>query len=211
MIGSACGSGGDQLAAEDADAVVSVDVDDLQYGVSIDDWESNPAPASEPSEATEPPAGYEPVTWEDLIPPGFSADEIFARYQDRLDALEDGDPEANTIYEEMEAEYDDTAMNGELDGRKIQMAGFVAPLTYEDDIVTEFLLVPYFGACIHVPAPPPNQTIIVTLDQSEGLTIEDTWGAVWVTGTLTLDSATTDLATAGYTITGAQTGVYNDF
>lgn len=84
-------------------------------------------------------------------------------------------------------------------------------MTYDEDIVTEFLLVPYFGACIHVPPPPPHQTVLVTVDRDSGLTIEAAWGAVWVAGTLKVSSATTDLATASYTITDATSGVYDDY
>ncbi len=82
--------------------------------------------------------------------------------------------------------------------------GFIAPLTYEGELITEFLLAPYFGACIHVPAPPPNQAVMVTLAEGEGLSIEDSWGAVWVTGTLTIDAADTELAEASYSINSAR-------
>ena len=155
---------------------------------------------------------YELLTWEDLVPPGFSGDEIIARYQDRLSELEDGSPEADAIYAEMQAEYEAiNVVNDQLDGARVNLAGFVAPLSFEDDIITEFLLVPYFGACIHVPAPPPNQTILVTLDKADGLTFDESWGAVWVAGTLTVDDATTDLATASYAMTGAASGVYDEY
>ncbi|MGL4829805.1 MAG: DUF3299 domain-containing protein, partial [Vibrio sp.] len=47
----------------------------------------------------------------------------------------------------------------ELNGSRVKIPGFVIPLEGDDQKVTEFLLVPYFGACIHVPPPPPNQII----------------------------------------------------
>ncbi len=52
-------------------------------------------------------------------------------------------------------------VRNELNGSKVKIPGFVIPLEGDDKAVTEFLLVPYFGACIHVPPPPPNQIIYV--------------------------------------------------
>lgn len=115
------------------------------------------------------------------------------------------------MYAALEAEYDNQPVNAEMAGEEIQLAGFVAPLTYDGDLIVEFLLVPYFGACIHVPPPPANQTVLVTLADGGGLTFDESWGAVWVTGTLTVDGATTDLAEAGYSISGAQSGPYTDY
>ncbi len=57
-----------------------------------------------------------------------------------------------------------------LDGERVRLPGFIVPLEYNDDRrVTEFFLVPYFGACIHTPAPPPNQIIHVTLESGYDL------------------------------------------
>ncbi len=194
---------------------------DVQYGASLEEWAEAAGPGSDA--AAEPgsearivndyPEGYEEVSWEDLLPAGYSSDEIFSRYEDRLAELEDGSPESDTIYAEMQAEYDanSDAINRDLDGAKVNLAGFVAPLNFDDDIITEFLLVPYFGACIHVPAPPPNQTVLVKVDEADGLNFDDSWGAVWVAGTLTIDPATTDLATASYTLTDATSGVYDEY
>lgn len=64
------------------------------------------------------------------------------------------------------------------------------------DNVTEFLLVPYFGACIHVPPPPPNQIIHVTFP--EGVPYEITYDAVWVEGTVSVERKESELAVVGY-------------
>ena len=161
-------------------------------------------------EGTPPPPGFTKIEWGDLIPPGFSGQEISERFNERIAQVEPGSPEADEVFADLQAEYENQPVNPDLAGSEIQLAGFVAPLTYVDDLITEFLLVPYFGACIHVPPPPVNQTIMVNLQDGEGLTIDESWGAVWVTGTLTVDGAETDLATAGYSINEAQTGVYVD-
>lgn len=210
LAASACGTDSGQTSADAALGGDAAD-DGPQYGDSLEEWSEAIGADADSSSSDADLSGFASVEWEDLVPPGFSGDEIWARYEDRLAMVDDGSPEADAIYEEMQSEYDDGSVNAELDGQQIQLAGFVAPLRYEGDIVTEFLLVPYFGACIHVPPPPPNQTIMVTTDASDGLTVEDTWGAVWVAGTLTATSADTDLATAGYTISGALSGVYDDY
>jgi hypothetical protein len=58
----------------------------------------------------------------------------------------------------------DESVVRELDGRLVRLAGYVVPLEYAGTRVTEFLLVPFAGACVHVPPPPPNQIVHVRLD-----------------------------------------------
>ena len=69
-----------------------------------------------------------------------------------------------------------------LRGARIRIAGFVVPLERQGDLVSEFLLVPYFGACIHVPPPPANQIIHVVA--AKPLNNVQTMDAFWVSGTL---------------------------
>jgi len=215
----ACGSGTTQVSAERAvEQAPGPQPSGHAYGTSINDWK----PAAGESETASSAVGADQganaeatdaasIVWEDLVPPGFSGPEIVARYQERLDAIEPGSAEASALFAEMQAEFDPEAVNPQLDGQQIRLAGFVAPLTYQDDIVTEFLLVPTYGACIHVPPPPPNQTIMVSVDKSNGLTTDEAWGAVWVEGTISVSPATTELASASYTISNATSGVYSDF
>jgi len=180
-------------------------VDGPEYGDSVDEWvEATPVNI---------PDGHDSIEWDQLLPADSPGQGIYMRYQDELAAVEDGSPEANTLYEKMQAEVEAEGkiINTDLDGQQIFMAGFASPFSYEEEVVTEFLLVPYFGACIHVPAPPANQTIMVTLDKENGINIEDTWGSIWVSGTLEATSVDTDLATAGYTLTNANSGAYNSY
>lgn len=218
VVLTACGSQNPQAAADPSLAAGdAIGGGDVQYGASLDEWAEAADGGAEPGStrqiANGPPGEYEEVSWEDLLPAGYSADEIRDRYAFRLAALDDGSPEANAIYAEMQAEYlaNSGEINDELNGTKVNLAGFVAPLNNNGDLITEFLLVPYFGACIHVPAPPPNQTVLVKVDEANGLTFEESWGPVWVAGTLTVDPATTDLATASYTMTNATSGVYDEY
>jgi hypothetical protein len=86
-----------------------------------------------------------------------------------------------------------------LDGKRVHIGGYVVPLDFEATRVKEFLLVPFIGACIHVPPPPANQIVYVKAEQ--GFDVKATFEPVWVTGTLTVTPAFTGLAEAGYTIT----------
>ena len=83
-----------------------------------------------------------------------------------------------------------------LDGQSVKIPGYIVPLEGDDRRVTEFLLVPYFGACIHVPPPPPNQIIHVEFPQ--GVPYSVTYDAVWVTGTIKVEHRDSDLALVGY-------------
>lgn len=226
LVAASCGSSvGDQVAGQTSVSAIPLptpatgtSTNNPQHGLTLEEWgetmagpELGESLGSDSTDGDVPSADFTSITWEDLIPVGQSGEEIFARFKDRLDTVEYGSNEADLLYERMDAEFDRSAINPDLNGQLIRLAGFVAPLTFDDDIVTEFLLVPTFGACIHVPPPPPNQTVLVTIDRSEGLTPDESWGAVWVEGTLTADTADTDLATASYTLSGTTSGVFTDF
>lgn len=89
----------------------------------------------------------------------------------------------------------------ELHGRKVRLPGFVVPLDMDARSIGEFLLVPYYGACIHVPPPPRNQTVYVVTAKGQeyrgGIGVMD---AVSVTGTLTIETQSTDMGDSGYRI-----------
>ncbi len=86
-----------------------------------------------------------------------------------------------------------TAVVKELDGQDVRMPGYLLPLEITDGKVTEFLLVPYVGACIHVPPPPPNQIVHVKLDPEDGLKSGNLFDPVWVTGKIKAKSMVKDL------------------
>ncbi|MBM7457004.1 hypothetical protein HNR62_002906 [Oceanisphaera litoralis] len=94
-----------------------------------------------------------------------------------------------------------------LNGRKVRLPGFVVPLEGDSKQVTAFLLVPYFGACIHVPPPPTNQ--IVYVEYPAGAQVDDLWDAVWVTGTLHTVGASNDMGDAAYSLQGTSVEPYN--
>jgi len=72
------------------------------------------------------------------------------------------------------------AVNPAIDGKLIRIPGYVLPLEFSGKKVTEFLLVPWVGACIHTPPPEPNQIVYVKPDKA--FDIEGMFDAVWVTG-----------------------------
>lgn len=79
----------------------------------------------------------------------------------------------------------------ELNGKQIRMPGYLLPLGFDGTKVTEFLLVPFVGACIHVPPPPPNQIVYVRLD--EGFPNPDMFSPVWVEGRMRVGGADHEL------------------
>ena len=87
----------------------------------------------------------------------------------------------------------------ELDGKRVRIPGFVVPLDMEATRISELLLVPYYGACIHVPPPPTNQTVFVTLPPEQPFEGQ-MFDTVWVTGTLKVTPTSSELADAGYRI-----------
>ena len=153
---------------------------------------------------------YQQVMWDALVPADFTANAIMAKYEDQLGQLEDGSPQAFALYAQMQEEFNNAPVNETMDGELIRLPGFIAPLEYTDDLITEFLLVPYFGACIHTPPPPANQTVYVKLPEGQGIKFEDAYSPFWVMGQLTAEGSTTDLAEAGYYIEDALIELYSD-
>ena len=86
-----------------------------------------------------------------------------------------------------------TSIVKELDGQLVRMPGYLLPLEVSSAKVTEFLLVPYVGACIHAPPPPPNQIIYVKAAQDNGYESKKIFEPVWVTGVISVKSMSKEL------------------
>jgi hypothetical protein len=100
------------------------------------------------------------------------------------------------------------AVNPKLGETKIKIPGFVVPLVVNDNgAVSEFFLVPYFGACIHVPPPPPNQIVYVKL-AGGGIQLGAPEDAYWVTGILHTQTNGTSLARSSYTLDASRMELY---
>lgn len=167
-----------------------------------------PAPAQEDTLAyTPPPPRVWPtdpnvvveILWEELMPPG-SMEAYAAQFEAHMASLYD----LNAPIEEGGA-GDEMVQLGtfdtvpELDGKLIKMPGYAVPFDFSKNAeVKEFLLVPYFGACIHSPPPPPNQTVFVKL--AKPVKLKDLSQAVWVEGIMRTASQYNDLGNTAYTL-----------
>jgi hypothetical protein len=155
------------------------------------------------------PAASQPRTlaWKDLVPADFRLDEVLAKFQRQSATLMDGDPKAQEALEELTNAYRNAPVVQALDGQLVRIPGFVVPLDADFKNVKSFLLVPYFGACIHTPPPPPNQIVHVIADKP--LRGDDLLNdAIWVTGVLSVKRSATELAEAGYVLRAREVKPY---
>lgn len=93
-------------------------------------------------------------------------------------------------------------------GRIVRLPGFIVPIDYSGTGVTAFILVPYVGACIHVPPPPANQLVFVT--SPEPYETEGLFEAVTATGMFGTASTSTQLAEIGYALSAEKIEPYGD-
>lgn len=127
---------------------------------------------------------------------------------DELAALErgDGPPVQHTGDRRMPQFGTFRTVDAVLD-RAVRLPGYVVPLaTAADGRLTEFLFVPYYGACIHVPPPPPNQIVHVVLPQP--IAMPDMYSPYFLAGTLRAEQVDADLAGSAYTMRDAQVRPY---
>jgi hypothetical protein len=94
-----------------------------------------------------------------------------------------------------------SGFRSDLDGTEVAIVGFITPLEFEGEQITEFLLVPYFGACVHVPPPPANQIVLVT--KAGGEMPANLFDPVTVTGILQVAPTEAEFGEIGYRIDGA--------
>lgn len=137
---------------------------------------------------------YQVVEWEALLPKGWDLVKEFNTLD--FDKFEDDDPRAMQALEKMRKKWDSAPIEPSMNGKRIRISGFMVPLEQNEGKVSEFLLAPYFGACVHVPPPPANQLIHVTL--AKPVEIDDPMADVWVNGTLHTEKIGTDMGQSGY-------------
>ncbi|MBX3132329.1 MAG: DUF3299 domain-containing protein [Gemmatimonadaceae bacterium] len=88
-----------------------------------------------------------------------------------------------------------------LDGQRVRVPGFIVPLDDAMEEGAEFLLVPYYGACVHTPPPPPNQMAFVTMTGGRSVKLA-LFDAVWMEGTLRIVNYDSPYGSVGFTIEG---------
>ncbi|MDP2595644.1 DUF3299 domain-containing protein [Alteromonas stellipolaris] len=149
---------------------------------------------------------YQEVEWTQLMPEEDLA--ALLNPPDYLAGIEDGSQE-DSVEAFGNQEFDDETTNRfqqaltstqvvkTFENKPIRIPGFIVPLeSSESKMVTEFFIVPYFGACIHMPPPPPNQIIYVSVE--EGVELESLYDPFWFEGTLAIDTTENAMGTAAY-------------
>ena len=139
------------------------------------------------------------LEWEDLMPEDWDPfSGLDALLSDDVQNLADDSAQAETLMNAYREAVRSAPVVGELDGRQVRLPGFVVPLDFQEMETSEFLLVPYFGACIHVPPPPSNQ--IVYVRTVAGYPLEELFDPVWVTGVIRTQAHLNEVGDAGYTM-----------
>ena len=163
------------------------------------------------------------LSWDDLIPAHLLSVDLLANLTEdqqdlviwvinTLETLPKRGPETEELYKEVDdampelkksgidieklmAKYKEiqTSVVEALNGQQVRIPGYFLPLELSETKVTEFLLVPYIGACIHVPPPPPNQIVHVRTLQKKGFSSKNLYEPVWVIGVITAKSMVKDL------------------
>lgn len=133
------------------------------------------------------------ISWKDLRPMPVEMERISPQKQlwhDMNSLLDESGPAA------LQSEADAPVI-AEMDKQYVRIPGYIVPLEMDDDNRTrEFFLVPFLGACIHVPPPPSNQIILVRSEA--GVLMDSLWQPFWLQGTLRVERASNELAAAGY-------------
>jgi hypothetical protein len=140
------------------------------------------------------------LRWDDLVPKGWSP---LDEYRKAHPMLEGDSPEGMQAMREI---WDGAPTLKTLDGQLVRLPGYVVPLDAVQDAMREFLLVPYFGACIHSPPPPANQIVhVVPATPAKGLKAME---VVWVRGTMQARRGDSMMGASGYRIERASIEPY---
>ena len=170
----------------------------------------SPAPAQgarpAPSPAVASPGAASPRTigWEALVPADWDPMKDLKGLN--FSILNDADPRATAALAKLREAWDNAPINPAIVGQLVRLPGYLVPLEETKDGLKEFLLVPYFGACIHSPPPPANQIVhVLPKTAAKGLRSMDT---VWVTGVITGTRTNSYMGMSGYRIEATQVAPY---
>lgn len=140
--------------------------------------------------------GFREIAWETLIPKDWDAMAPFKGLQ--LDKMDDNDPRAVQALWKAKKYWKSAPVDPAMEGQQIRIPGFVVSLDREGEALKEFLLVPYFGACIHVPPPPANQ--VIHARSAKAVKDIRSMDAVWISGVIKVDQSDTSMGAAGYSM-----------
>lgn len=149
-------------------------------------------------------AGPRTIGWEALVPADWDPMKDLKGLN--MSILSDADPRASAALGKLREAWDNAPINPAVVGQLVRLPGYLVPLEETKDGVKEFLLVPYFGACIHSPPPPANQIVhVLPKTPAKGLRSMDT---VWVTGVLSGTRTDSYMGMSGYRIEATQVAPY---
>jgi hypothetical protein len=142
--------------------------------------------------------GVREIGWEELLPEG-EEERLAQLYQQQMAMLYSGGPIAEGSAADQMIQIGTFNTVKELNQTKVRIPGYTVPFEFGANAeIKEFLLVPYYGACLHAPPPPPNQTVFAIAE--EPIRLRDLSQAVWLEGTLFTQTQESELADAAYTI-----------
>jgi hypothetical protein len=165
----------------------------LSYGsaYSAEEPKASGSRPSAPATTTEKKSEPRQVDWDALLPPDERNRLDGPPARPKHDYLGESGPAAD--------QQGSMSVNPELKGAYVKVPGFIVPLDFSrDGLAREFFLVPYFGACVHVPPPPPNQVVYVKMAQP--IKLGSMYDAFWVTGTMRTETKASSLGWAAYTL-----------
>lgn len=136
------------------------------------------------------------INWDDLMPEGYGDSLVKLFNNSEIDELDDYSDRGMELMNDMMQVLSSAPVVEEMHGRMVSIPGFVVPLEGVGGMVRHFFLVPYYGACIHVPPPPSNQIIDVHFEP--GTDDENLYDAILVSGRLTTETYSHDMGSAGY-------------
>lgn len=142
--------------------------------------------------------GVREIGWEELMPEG-EEERLAQLYQQQMALLYSGGPIMEGSAADQMIQIGTFNTVKELNETKVRIPGYTVPFEYGANAeISEFLLVPYYGACLHAPPPPPNQTVFAITE--EPIKLRNLAQAVWIEGTMYTQTQESDLADAAYTI-----------
>ena len=150
-------------------------------------------------------AGYPPMAWSELLPKEWDPAQMLRGQP--VGKLNDFDPDAVALARQMRETWDNAPTRGALDGARVALRGYLVPLEANKGEVRDFLLVPYFGACIHVPPPPANQIVHISLDTP--MKNVRTMDSVQVIGTLRTSRQNSHMGVSGYSMEAVRVERYS--
>lgn len=152
------------------------------------------------------PTSHRTIDWEELTPKGWDPMKDLRDLKAGGAPMSDADPRAEAMLKRLREAWANAPTNNALDGAAVRLPGYLVPLEDTPAGMKEFLLVPYFGACIHTPPPPANQIVhVFSQTPARGLRSMD---AVWVSGTLKLSRTDTGMGVSGYRMDAVRVAPY---